>query len=122
METKTLNQMKGSEIHRIVAAVFEVIEKAQFEPKVDATLQSTGKPEDGLPERWRILFQKKSTTIDELNMIRKELGNDFTINLSVEKGELKITIEASSNDFIALLQKKAVHAPSLFNGQDVDAK
>ena len=27
METKTLNQMKGSEIHRIVAAVFEVIER-----------------------------------------------------------------------------------------------
>ena len=72
METKTLNQMKGSEIHRIVAAVFEVIEKAQFEPKVDATLQSTGKPEEGKPERWNILFQKKnSSTLPLTSLLRR---------------------------------------------------
>jgi hypothetical protein len=100
--------MKGSEIHRIVAAVFEVIEKAHFEPKVDATLQSTGKPEEGQPERWNILFQKKNCNIDELNMIRKELGNNFAINLSAKKDEMQICIEAASDDFITLLQKKTM--------------
>ncbi len=122
METKTLNQMKGSEIHRIVAAVFEVIEKAQFEPKVDATLQSTGKPEEGKPERWNILFQKKNSNIDELNMIRKELGSNFAINLSAKKDEMQISIEASSTDFITLLQKKAAQSPTLFNGQGGENK
>ena len=122
METKTLNQMKGSEIHRIVAAVFEVIEKAQFEPKVDATLQSTGKPEEGQPERWNILFQKKNSNIDELNMIRKELGSNFAINLSAKKDEMQISIEASSTDFITLLQKKAAQSPTLFNGQGGENK
>ncbi len=117
METKTLNQMKGSEIHRIVAAVFEVIEKAQFEPQVDAKLQSAAKPEEGQPERWKILFQKKNSNIDELNMIRKELGSSFSINLSAKKDEMQICIEASSTDFITLLQKKAAQSPTLFNRQ-----
>lgn len=122
MEVKTLNQMKGSEIHRIVAAVFEVIEKAQFEPQVDAKLQASGKPEEDQPERWMILFQKKNSNLDELNMIRKELGSNFAINLSAKKDEIQISIEASCTDFITLLQKKATQSPGLFNGKEGDNK
>ena len=122
METKTLNQMKGSEIHRIVASVFEVIEKAQFEPQVDAKLQSVEKPEEGKPEKWMILFQKKNSNIDELNMIRKELGNNFAINLYAKKDVMQISIEASCTDFITLLQRKGSHSSTLFNNQGDENK
>lgn len=68
METKTLKQMKGSEVHRIVAAVLEVMEKAQFDTSVDVALQLADAKEDG-SENWKMVFQKRETSLDELNGI-----------------------------------------------------
>lgn len=109
METKTLNQMKASEVHRIVAAVLEVIEKANFEPQVDVALQVCDKKDDKeeQQERWKMVFLKKDTDLDELNAIKGELGNNFTVKIGTkDKAALLISIEAPSVDFISLLQKK----------------
>jgi len=112
METKTLKQMKASEVHRIVAAVLEVIEKAQFEPQVDVALQvcENKDAKDDVAEKWKMVFQKKDTNLEELNAIKSELGNNFSVNIGTkDKTALLISIEAPSGDFIALLQKKPSH-------------
>lgn len=115
METKTLNQMKGSESYSIAAAVYEIVEKAGFETKNAGALKLAGELEEGKEERWMMEFSKKEITIDELNSIRKELGNSFSIAISVSgKSEIRIRIEASSTDFFAILQKKGTQ-PNLFN-------
>ena len=102
METVTLKQMRASEVHRIVAAVLEVMEKAQFEPKVDVELQEAGKPEN-----WKMVFQKKNSNLDELNNIKNELGKNFNVCLEPkDKTTLTIIIEAPCEDFISLLKKK----------------
>lgn len=104
METVTLKQMRASEVHRIVAAVLEVMEKAQFEPKVDVELQETDKPEN-----WKMVFQKKCSNLNELNNIKNELGKNFNVCLEPkDKTSLTIIVEAPSEDFISLLKKKPV--------------
>ena len=107
---KTLKQMKGSEIHRIVAAVLEVMEKVLVEPQVDATLQEAGTAENG-QEKWKMVFQKKDTSMEELNNIKTELGSNFSIQiLPRDKACLQMVISAEADNFAALLQKRA--APS----------
>lgn len=122
METKKLNQMRGSEIHRIVAAVFEVMEKVQVEPNVETKLQLTGKTEEGQPERWKMEFLKKDSSIEELMSIRKELGSDFTIRLSAANKAILICIEAPATHFITLLQNKTVltKQPNVLYGRQGD--
>ena len=105
MGTKTLNQMKASEVHRIVAAVLEVIEKAQFEPQVDVALQVCKVEKEEQQEVWKMVFQKKSTDLDELNAIKSELGKNFSVKIDTkDKAALLISIEAPSEDFVALIQ------------------
>ena len=114
METKTLKQMKASEIHRIVAAVLEVVEKAGFEPQVDVTLQLCKEKEakEEQSEKWKMAFQKENTNLDELNAVKGELGANFKVIIEAkDKTSLLISIEAPSEDFIALLQKRPVHVP-----------
>ena len=113
METKTLNQMRASEVHRIVAAVLEVIENAQFEPQVDVALQvcESKEAKEEQPEKWKMVFQKRNTDLDELNAIKGELGKNFTVRIATkDKSAILISIEAPSGDFVALLQKKPSHA------------
>lgn len=100
MESKSLNEMKASEVYRITAAVLEIIEKAQFKTTMDAHIQEAGKP-----ERWKMVFTKDSTNLDELNCIRGELGKDFSVNVTPkDKTMLVISIEASTDDFKGLIQ------------------
>ena len=109
METKTLKQMRASEIHRIVAAVLEVIEKAQFEPQVDVALQvcENKEADKEQPEKWKMVFMKKNTNLDELIAIKSELGSNFSVKIDAkDKTALSISIEAPSNDFVTLLNKK----------------
>lgn len=105
MEMKTLNQMKGSEIHRIIAAVLEVMEKAQFEPQGNVSLDLV-KTDENISERWKMVFQKKNTNLDELNGIKNELGKNFAVNIEAkDRSALLIGVEAPSTDFVALLRK-----------------
>jgi len=118
METKTLNEMKGSEIHRIIAAVLEVIEKAGFETRKDADLQ-----EAGTPESWKMVFYKKNTNLDELNGVKKELGKNFAVNVQPkDKTTLSVIVEAPSGDFITLSQRKQLAQPvqpgTIFDGEN----
>lgn len=118
METKTLKQMKGSEVHRIVAAVLEVMEKAEFDTSVDVTLQQADTKENE-PERWKMVFQKKNTTLDELNVIKVELGKNFRIAIGAkDKSALLVSIEAPANDFIVLAERKPIQRSMFDNTQN----
>lgn len=113
METKTLNEMKGSEIHRIIAAVLEVIEKAGFETRKDADLQ-----ESDTPESWKMAFCKRSTNLDELNGVKSELGKNFAVKvLPKDKSGVSVIIEAPTKDFVALLGKQPVQPGGIFDGE-----
>lgn len=108
MEQKTLKQMKASEVHRIVAAVLEVMEKAQFEPQVDVTLEET---KDS--EKWKMDFPKKTSTLQELKGIKEELGKNFDVIISAKsKDALIVSIEAQMSDFVSLLQREQDEIPS----------
>ena len=57
-------------------------------------------------DHWKMVFTKKSTTLDELTNLRKELGQNFQVNVAPkDKAMLQISIEAPSSDFAALLSK-----------------
>lgn len=101
METLTLKEINGSEIHKIIAAVLEIMEKLNVPNLVDAKLQ-TDKEDEGI---WKMDFQKKDTNLDELITIKNELGKNFSINISVSGKSVLISVVASGNDFVALLDK-----------------
>jgi len=111
MEQKTLKQMKASEVHRIVAAVLEVMEKAQFEPSVDVTLEETKDP-----EKWKMDFQKKSSSLQELKGIKEELGKNFNVNIFPKSKEaLVVSIEAQMDDFVTLLHREELPSRSMLD-------
>lgn len=94
--------MKASEIHKITAAVLEIIERAQFKTTMDAHIQEAGKP-----ERWKMVFTKGDTNLDELSNIRGELGKNFFVNVTPkDKTMLLISIEAAMDDFKGLILQK----------------
>lgn len=101
METLTLKEINGSEIHKIIAAVLEIMEKLNVPNLVDAKLQ-TDKEDEGI---WKMDFQKKDTNLDELITIKNELGKNFSINISASGKSVLISVVASGNDFVALLDK-----------------
>lgn len=103
METMTLKTMKGSVVHKIIAAVLEIMEKVSIPNLMDAKLQDDKENEDV----WKMDFQKKDTNIDELLTIKNELGENFSVKISASaKSVLLISIEATSIDFISLLKRK----------------
>ena len=104
MEQMTLNEMKGSQIHRIVAAVLDIMEQAGFDTSVDVSLKESKEP-----EIWMMTFEKNSTSLDELTGIKQKLGADFQISiLAKAKDKLSIKLEAKSDDFLNLLKKQIV--------------
>ena len=103
MENKTLKQMKASEIHRIMAQVLEIVEKAQFTPQVDVGIKECSDH----PEKWKMVFLKNNTSLEELTGLKNKLGQNFNVNVAPrDKSMLLITIEAPSADFVALNQQK----------------
>lgn len=102
METLTLKEMKGSDIHRIIAAVLEIMEKVNVPNLVDAKLQA-GKEDESV---WKMDFQKKDTNLDELTTIKNELGKNFSVNISASGKNVLISVVAPGSDFITLLEKK----------------
>ncbi len=108
METKTLKQLKGSEVHSILAAVFEVMEMAQFEPQRDASIMMAQEQKEEQPERWKVVFMKKNTSLDELNMVKRQLGGNFSVGIAAgtKQAALAISIEGRSTEFLGLLARK----------------
>lgn len=102
METMTLKTMKGSDVHRIIAAVLDIMEKVNVPNMADAKLQ----PEKENGNLWKMEFQKKETNFDELNTIKNELGKNFFVKISVTGKNLLISVIATSDDFVSLIQKK----------------
>lgn len=99
-ESKELKGLKASERYRITATVLEILEKAQFETQDDTRLQES--VSDG---RWKMVVRKEETNLDELDSIRKELGAKFCVNvMPKDKSMLVISIEASTEDFKALIK------------------
>ena len=115
METMTLKTMKGSDIHRIIAAVLEIMEQVNVPNLVDAKLQADKEDESV----WKIDFQKKETNLDELTPIKNELGKNFSVNISANNKNVLISVVANSNDFVTLLEKKSSPIPSrdMFDNQ-----
>ncbi len=102
MEKSKLQQMRASEIHRIIAAVMEIMEKAKFEPKVNAELQEVKDT-----DHWKMMFAKQNTSLDELTSIKNELGKNFGITIRPkDKENVFISVEAPVQDFMSLLQRK----------------
>ena len=102
MEQTVLQAMKGSEYHKIIAAVLEIMEKAQFESNANVSL-SEKKDSD----KWEMSFVKKSTDLDELLDIKTELGDNF--NIRIEPGnnkQISICVEAPCEDFTKLIGAK----------------
>ena len=91
--------MKASEVHRIVASVLDIAEKAQFSPKVDVGIDAV----NNRPDRWKMVIPKSNVTLEELTSFKNKLGQNFTVLVSPrDRGTLIVTIEAPSGDFIAL--------------------
>lgn len=92
-----LKELKPSTIHRIVAAVLEIVEASNFTPQVDVNLQEAEN------DQWKMVFQKNSTCLDELAKIKESLGKNFTINVSPkDKNSISISVEAPYDDFLQL--------------------
>ena len=102
METLTLKEMKGSDIHKIIAAVLEIMEKVNVPNLVDEKLQ-TDKENEGV---WKMEFQKKETNLDELTTIKNELGKNFSVNISASGKNILISIVAPGTDFMTLMEKR----------------
>ena len=99
-----LNEMRGSQIHRVVAAVLDIMEQAGFETSVDVSLKESKEP-----DQWMMTFEKNSTTLDELAGIRQKLGENFQVIIRTKtKDKLGIILEAKNVDFLALLKKPVV--------------
>ena len=102
MATININEMKGSQIHRIVAAVLDVMEQAGFNTSARVDLKEVKDTEN-----WMMTFEKNGTSLDELAGIRQNLGTDFQISiLPRSKDRLDIRLEAKNAVFLSLLNKK----------------
>jgi len=101
MEKVTLNTMLGSDYHRIVAQVLEIVEKTQFKPGKDVNILETGV--EGV---WKIVIPKKDTSLDELQSIKTQLGDSFKVNVAAkDKVSISISLEAPSEAFMQLVKK-----------------
>lgn len=117
METLTLKQMKGSDIHRIIAAVLEIMEKVNVPNLVDVKLQADKEDEN----IWKMDFQKKETNLDELTTIKNELGKNFSVNITTSGKSVLIGVVAPGKDFIALLERKqseGIPSRSMFDNEE----
>ena len=121
METVTLKEMKGSDIHKIIAAVLEIMEKVNVPNLVDAKLQ-TDKEDESV---WKMDFQKKETDLEELTTIKNELGKNFLLKISASGKNILISVVSQGTDFIALLDKKqheALPSRSIFDKENQQQK
>ncbi len=101
MDNNIIKTLKGSEAYKITVAVMEIMESAGFETSYTAnTLESTKK---GM---LTMSFYKPRTTVEELNSIQYELGEDFNITVKCkDKSFPQIVLEAPVEGFLKLIKK-----------------
>ena len=104
-----LEDVNGSMILRIQAAVLEAMESVNFHPDSISTELSSAKT-DG---HWMMVFVKDKVTSEEMNNVIRELGGKFLFTvLGGGKKNLFLQLEGLSDDFILLLKKSQQIIPS----------
>ena len=101
METRKLQQMRGSEKLKIQAAVLEVMETKGFVLDKDfGIIESTENPTN-----WIMAFNNKSSAFEDLEMVKQKLGQKFKIQItSKSKEHFLFRIEGPAEEFIKLGQ------------------
>lgn len=99
METRKLQQMRGSEKLKIQAAVLEVMETKGFSLDKDfGIIECTENPAN-----WIMAFTHKSSTFEDLENVREKLGPKFKIQItSKSKEHFLFRIEGPTEEFIKL--------------------
>lgn len=111
---KDLKEMKSSDYYKIVAHVLEIVEKAGFNPDKDVKIMDSD-----TPEKWKMVFHKSDTSLEEMQDIKKQLGGNFDLKVTPkDKSVLLINIEAPSSEFIRLKDKNPKQTGDMFRGPE----
>lgn len=109
METKTLEELKGSEKLKIQAAVLEILETKNF--SLDRDLGIIESVED--PGRWVMAFQNKKCKWEDLESVKLKLGPLFSVEITSKSREnFLFRIEAPSEEFMRLGRSLKPLAPA----------
>ena len=113
MDTKKLSDLKGSEKLKIQAAVLQVMEQKNFALDTDLGMRVSQDNED----KWVMGFTNAEMKLEDLEEMKKILGDKFSVTISPKsRTSFIFRIEASSEDFIRLLQSsKTQQYPSTHN-------
>lgn len=110
METKQLNDLKGSEKLKIQAAVLEVMESKGF--SLDKDFGIIESQADSCS--WIMAFTNKSCAFEDLELIKQKLGSKFMVQItSKSKENFLFRIEAPNDEYLRLGQAlKPLQQPS----------
>lgn len=110
METKKLNDFKGSEKLKIQAAVLELMESKGFSLDKDFGIIESQADSSS----WIMAFQNKSCAFEDLEKIKEKLGPKFKVQItSKSKENFLFRIEGPGEEFIRLGQAlKPLQLPS----------
>ena len=113
MDTKKLSDLKGSEKLKIQAAVLQIMEQKNFALDTDLGMKES---QDN-PDNWIMGFTNTEMKLEDLEGRKKLLGDKFNVTISPKsRTSFIFRIEASSEDFIRLLQSsKTQQYPSTRN-------
>ena len=101
METKKFSDLKGSEKLRIQAAVLQVMEQKNFALDTDLGMKES---QDN-PDNWIIGFTNSEMKLEDLEEMKKILGEKFSVTISPKsKTSFIFRIEAAGEDYLRLLQ------------------
>ena len=101
METKKFSDLKGSEKLRIQAAVLQVMEKKNFALDTDLGMKES---QDN-PENWVMGFTNSEMKLEDLEEMKKILGDKFNVTISPKsRTSFIFRIEAAGEDYFRLLQ------------------
>lgn len=99
METKTLEELKGSEKLKIQAAVLEILETKNF--SLDRDLGIVESTEDS--NQWIMAFTNKRCKLEELVSVKQILGEKFNVEItSKSKENFLFRIEAPCEEFMRI--------------------
>ena len=94
-----LNDIKGSQILEIEAAVLRSMEKVNFQAK-EINMELTEAKEEGALV---MVFVAEETNVEELFRLQRELGNNFKIRiLGHSKNAIFLKVEAPRDEFLKL--------------------
>ena len=117
MDTKKLSDLKGSEKLKIQAAVLQVMEQKNFALDTDLGMRVSQDNAQDNEDKWVMGFTNAEMKLEDLEEMKKILGDKFSVTISPKsRTSFIFRIEASSEDFIRLLQSsKTQQYPSTHN-------